>query len=272
MRAQMRKDPSPVDKADPVATAIARGVNHLGGVLAKDTIPASGVAARALILAAARGYVPPAPLDPMIARLKQPAAWPETQRIPLAWALAAAERHGRAASTDLEVAAKLVRNTQEADGSYGTLLDTWRARFILIEAGAQPDEVWITMIDRWVRGAAPESIAEAASVLLALDLAGDVMAENLRRTCLGLLRPAQSAAGGWGAADSTSTVVETALSVMALAVLQAEPRMARSTYRPEELAGAIARGKAFLASAQHADGDWGSLDASGWALLALLAP
>jgi len=256
-----------------VTAAIASGAKSLSAALAKDTFPASGVATRALILAAARGHVPAAPLDPMIGRLKQPAAWPAGQRIPLAWALAAAERHGRAASTDLAAAAKLVRDTQEADGSYGSLLDSWRARFILIEAGAQPDEVWITMIDRWVRGAAPETIAEAATVLLALDLAGDVMAENLRRTCLGLLRPAQSAAGGWGAAGSTTTaVMDTALAVMALVVLHAEPRMARSTYRAEELADAIARGKAFLASAQRADGGWGSLDASGWALLALLAP
>lgn len=253
-----------------MAAAVARGVRYLGPAVAKGRL--NGEAARALVIAEARGHRPPAPLDAMLAALKQTAAWPREDRIALGWALAAAERHGRAASTDLAAAAKLVTAEQQADGSYGSLLDTWRARVTLIESGAQPDEVWIIMLDRWVRGVTAEDTADAAAILLALDLAGDVMADTLRRACLSLLRGAQTASGGWGpTAGAAPRVLETALAVMALAMLNGEPRMARSTYRPEELTDAIAKGKAYLVSQQQPDGRWTDLSTSGWAVLALLA-
>src|SRR5688572_31808800 len=46
-------------------------------------------------------------------RSKSAAQWPKADRIALAHALAAAERHGRAASTDLAAAAKLLTGDQQ---------------------------------------------------------------------------------------------------------------------------------------------------------------
>jgi hypothetical protein len=194
--------------------------------------------------------------------LKQPPKWPKGERIALGYALAAAERHGKAASTDLEAAAKLITAEQQQDGSYGgSLFDTWRARATLVASGIQPDEVWVILIDRWVRGVVIESVTDAALTLLALDLAGDVMADNLRRTALGIVR----------SKHVPSQPFETAVVVLALTVLDAEPRMARSTYRPEELKEAIAAGKTALVKQQRADGSWpGTLRDSAWALMALL--
>ena len=219
--------------------------------------------ARALIVANAKGHDAGAALDPVIAYLKQPAKWPNADRIALGFALAAAERHGKAASTDLEAAAKLITADQQPDGSYGgSLFDTWRARATLVASGIQPDEVWVILIDRWVRGVTVESVTDAALTLLALDLAGDVMAENLRRTALGVVR----------SKHTPSQTFETALVVLALTMLDAEPRMARSSYRPEELKAAIAAGKAALVKQQRADGGWpGTVRDSAWALMALLA-
>ena len=67
------------------------------------------------------------------------------------------------------------------------------------------------------------------------------------------------------------SVAIAALAVLALSMLDAEPRLARSTYRPEELKDAIARGKAYLASQQRPDGSWQGGGSIAWALLALLA-
>jgi hypothetical protein len=196
----------------------------------------------------------------------------EADRIALGHAVTACDRHGRAASTDLAAAAKLLTGDQQQDGSYGSILDTWRARQTLIESGMQPDDVWIILIDRWVRGISQvDTTREVAAALLALDVTSDVMAENLRRSSLGYLRNAQSAEGGWGPKADKPTIIDTALAVLALSVLDVEPRLARSTYRPEELKDAIARGKKYLASEQRPDGSWAESGSTPWALLALLS-
>jgi hypothetical protein len=266
---QNKKDTAAVDTADPIAAAAARAVEYL-----KKQVNAkapNGEVIRALVIAGAKGYDVGSSLDSVLPVLKSPSAWAKTDRIALGHALAAAERHGRAASTDVAAAAKLLIGEQQQDGSYGSILDTWRARHTLIESGMQPDEVWIITIDRWVRGISQlDTTAEVAATLLALDLSGDVMAENLRRSGLGYLRNAQSKDGGWGAKDGTPTIIDTALAVLSLSMLDAEPRMARSTYRPEELKEAIARGKTYLASQQRPDGSWTESGAAPWALLALL--
>jgi len=314
--AQLKKEPTAIDKADPVATAIARGVGYLTKEVPKwkaehpcYSCHNNGDATRALLVAAAKGYDIGTSLDDTLAFLKQPGQWDQNKtpdgfddkqlaRVQFASALAVAERHGKAASTDLDPAAKLLVADQKADGSwtldqsqsiaspatYGTIIATWSARTTLISSGMQPDNFTIVQADRWIRGIAPENVIDAAGTLLALEHAGDVMAENLRRTCLSILRSGQSPAGGWGPyVTAAPQVFDTAMAVLALSLLDVEPRLARSTYRPEELKEAIANGKAYLVSQQRPDGSWPEttrpadqesyaqrISTTGWAMLALL--
>ena len=267
---QAKKEATAVDKIDPVTIAAIRAVDYLKKqVNAKSP---DGEAIRALVIAGAKKYDTGAALDPVLPFLKSPAKWPKADRIALGHALAAAERHGKAASTDLAAAAKLLTGDQQQDGSFGSILDTWRARQTLVESGMQPDDVWIILIDRWVRGISQiDTTREVAAALLALDLSSDVMADNLRRTSLSYIRNAQSKDGGWGPKADKPTITDTSLAVLALSVLDGDPRMARSTYRPEELKDAIARGKAYLASQQRPDGGWAESGSTPWALLALLS-
>lgn len=267
---QAKKEATAIDKADPIAVAAARAVEFLKRRLTPSS--PNGEMIRALVIAGAKGHDTAAALDPVLPFLKSPAKWPKAERIALGHALAAAERHGKAASTDLAAAAKLLTGDQQQDGSYGSILDTWRARHTLIESGMQPDDVWIILIDRWVRGIPQvDTTSEVAAALLALDLSSDVMADNLRRSSLSYLRNAQSQEGGWGPKGDQPTIMDTALAVLALSMLDADPRMARSAYRREELKDAIARGKAYLASQQRPDGSWAAGGAIPWALLALLS-
>ena len=267
---QLKKEATAVDKADPIAAAAGRAVDFLKRRLAPKQ--PNGEMIRALVIAGAKGHDVGTALDAALPFLKSPAQWPKDERIALAHALAAAERHGRAASTDLAAAAKLLTGDQQQDGSYGSILDTWRARQTLIESGMQPDDVWIILIDRWVRGISEvDTTSEVAAALLALDVTSDVMADNLRRTSLSYLRNAQTKEGGWGPKGDAPTIIDTALAVLALSMLDTEPRLARSTYRPEELKDAIARGKAYLAAQQRPDGSWINGGSTPWALLALLS-
>lgn len=308
--AQLTKEATAVDKADPSAAAIARGVDYLKKETAKwSAAPAcascTGDGARALLAAAAKGYDPGATLDDTVAFLKQSGAWDQRisggdkslARIQFASALAVAERHGKAAASDLEAAAKLIVADQKSDGSwgdpdtagspatYGTILATWTARSTLIASGIQPDFFSVVQADRWIRSITPETTLDAAATILALELSSDVMAENLRRTCLGMLRSAQKPeVGGWArAADAAPQVFETAIAVLALGSLETEPRLARSAYTAAELKDAIANGKKFLVAQQKADGSWPEaaaatqdsypqrISTSAWAILALLA-
>jgi len=303
-------------KADPYSAAIAKGVGYL-----KVEVPRwkaehpcyschnNGDATRALLVAGAKGYDIGTSLDDTLAFLKQPSRWDQNKaqpgfddktlaKIQFASALAVAERHGKAASTDLDAAAKLLVAEQQADGSwqldssqslgspatYGTLIATWSARSTLIASGMQPDNFTIVQADKWFRGLTPENVLEASAVLLALELSGDVMAEHLRRTCLSILRTGQAPTGGWGPyVTAAPQVFDTALAVLALSALDVEPRLARSAYRPEELKDAIAAGKRFIVSQQRFDGSWPEttrpanqesyaqrISTTGWALLGLL--
>lgn len=314
--AQLQKETTTTDKADPNAAAIAKGVGYLKVEVPKwkaehpcYSCHNNGDAARALLVASARGYDIGTSLDDTLAFLKQPATWDQNKapsgfddktlaKIQFASALAVAERHGKAASTDLEAAAKLLVAEQQADGSwqlddsqsiaspatYGTLIATWSARSSLIASGMQPDNFTIVQADRWIRGVTPENVIDAAAMVLALGDAGDVMAENLRRTSLSILRTGQAPIGGWGPYVTTAPqVFDTALAVLALRSLESEPRLARSAYRPEELKEAIANGRKYIASQQQPDGSWPEttrpanqesyaqrISTTGWAILALL--
>jgi hypothetical protein len=315
--AQVAKQATAVDKADPNAAAIARGVGYLVKEVPKwkaehpcYSCHNNGDATRALLVAGAKGYDIGTAIDDTLAFLKQPSKWDQNKapsgfddkalaRVQFASALAVAERHGKAASTDLEAAAKLLVADQKADGSwtlddsqslgspvtYGPIIATWSARSTLIASGIQPDFFSIVQADRWIRGITPENVLDAAGTVLALELASDVMAENLRRSCLSILRQGQSAdTGGWGPyVTAAPQVFDTAMAVLALSSLDVEPRLARSAYRPEELKAAIANGKKYLVSQQKPDGSWPEttrpanqesyaqrISTTGWAMLALL--
>jgi hypothetical protein len=316
--AQVQKEATAVDKADPNAAAIAKGVDYLKVEVPKwkqehpcYSCHNNGDATRALLVAGAKGYDIGTSLDETLTFLKQPSQWDQNKapsgfddkqlaRIQFASALAVAERYGKAASTDLEAAAKLLVFDQKPDGSwqldnsqslgspatYGTILATWSARRSLIASGMQPDNFTIVQADRWIRGVTPENVLDASATILALELSSDVMAENLRRNCLSILREGQSPAGGWGPyVTAAPQVFDTALAVLALSLLEAEPRLARSAYRVEELKEAIANGKKYIVSQQRPDGSWPEttrpanqesyaqqISTSAWALLALLAP
>lgn len=304
--AQLTKESTAANNTDPNAAAIARGVAYLVKEVPKWKVEGSCYycdATRALLISSAKGHDIGTLLDGTLAFLKQPAQWDQHNalaRLQLASALAVAERLGKAASTDLETAAKRLVADQQADGSwqsdqsrslaspatYGDIIATWSARSTLIASGIQPDFFSVVQADRWIRGLAPANVLDAAATVLALELASDVMAENLRRTCLSILRQAQSAdTGGWGpTADAAPQVFDTAMAVLALSALDVEPRLARSAYRPEQLKEAIASGKKYLASQQKADGSWPEttrtasqesypqrIAITGWAMLALLA-
>ncbi|MFM8531985.1 MAG: hypothetical protein ACKOEC_00065 [Acidimicrobiia bacterium] len=293
---------------DPYASVITRGVEYLKGQAPKWK-PNNGDATRALLVASSKGHDIGTSLDDTLALLKQPSQWDQNKAaggsadqplatIQVAGALAVAERHGKAASTDLDAAAKLLVAKQDADGSwhlddsqsigspatYGQLIATWSARTTLIASGMQPDNFTIVQTDKWIRGITPGNVLEASATLLTLDLASDVMAENLRRTCLSLLRTGQSPEGGWGPyVTAAPQVFDTALAIIALGSLRVEPRLARSAYRPEQLDEAIANAKTYLVTQQKADGSWPEttrpahqesyaqrIATTGWALLALM--
>jgi hypothetical protein len=314
--AQIKQNAPAADKTGPVAAAISRGVDYLTQEVPKwkaghpcYSCHNNGDATRALLMASAKGYDIGTSLDDTLAFLKQPAKWDQNKapdgfddkqlaRVQFASALALAERHGKAASTDLEQAAKLLVADQQADGSwtldqsqsiaspatYGAIIATWSARSTLIASGMQPDSFTIVAADRWIRGIVPENVIDAAGTVLALELASDVMAENLRRTSLQIIRQGQGPDGGWGPyVTAKPQVFDTAMAVLALSLLDVEPRLARSTYRAEELKEAIAKGKAYLVSQQRPDGSWPEttrpadqesyaqrISTSGWAMLALL--
>lgn len=316
--AQLTKGPTAVDKADPYAVSIAKGVDYLKAEVPKwkaghpcYSCHNNGDATRALLVAGSKGYDIGTSLDDTLAFLKQPSQWDQNKapsgfddktlaKIQFASALAVAERHGKAASSDLEAAAKLLVAEQHANGSweldsspslgspatYGTLIATWSARATLIASGMQPDNFTIVQTDKFIRGLTPENVLEASATVLALELSSDVMAENLRRNCLSILRTGQSPDGGWGpSVTAAPQVFDTALAVLALSSLKAEPRLARSAYRPEQLDEAIANGKKYLVSQQKADGSWPEttrpanqesyaqrISTTGWALLALMTP
>lgn len=252
------------NQSDPNAAAITNAVAFLSKDIARSNDPD---AARALLIASGKGYDVGTALDRILPVLKDPAQWPKDARAHYAVALAAAERYGKAAMTDLEAAAKLLVTEQHPDGSYGSMLDSWLARVALIAAGLQPDNFTVVQIDKFVRGATVESLSDALSAALALEWASDVMAEGLRRTSLTVIRDHQRANGSFGE-EGGPAIYTTALAVLALTALDSEPRMARSSYRPEELKDAIASGKKYLVAQQRPDGGW--TESTPWALLALL--
>jgi hypothetical protein len=269
----------------------------------------NGDATGALIVAGMRGYDIGSAVDDTVDFLRVPTRWDQNKveggfddrtlaRIQFASALAVAERAGRAPASTLVDAAKIIAADQQPDGSwtldtskslaspttYGTLIATWSARAALVASGREPDDLSIVQTDRFFRGVQVENVIDAAAVTLGLDVAEDVMAERLRAQCLGILREGQGPSGGWGPyLTAPPQVFDTAMAVLALSLLETDPRLARKVYRPEELRDAISRGRDYLVSQQRPDGSWPEttrptgqesyaqrISTTGWALLALL--
>jgi hypothetical protein len=270
----------------------------------------NGDATRALLAARQRGHDIGSALDDTLAFLNDPARWDQNKtqggdddkplaRLHFASALAASEAAAPKPSAALVAAARIIEADQKQDGSwtldasqslgspttYGTALATASARSTLIAAGREPDDFAVAQIDRWMRTVEVANVIDAAAVVLGLGISEDVMGDKQRRQCLAILREGQSKDGGWGPFVSAAPqVFDTAVAVLALTQLLVEPRLARSTYRVEELKDAIARGRVWLVAQQRSDGSWPEttrpanqesyaqrISTTGWALLALLA-
>jgi hypothetical protein len=297
-------------------TAIKRGVAFLTKEVPKwhadhqcYSCHNNGDAARALIVAGMRGYDIGPAVDDTVDFLRVSSRWDQNKmpggfddrtlaRIQFASALASAERAGRAPASALVDAAKIIAADQQGDGSwtldaskslaspatYGSLLATASARALLIASGREPDDFSIVQIDRFFRSTQVENVIDAAAVILGLDAGEDVMAENLRANCLRIVREGQGPDGGWGPfVTAPAQVFDTAIVVLALGVMETDPRLARKVYRPEELTAAAARGRDYLVAQQRPDGSWlettrpagqesyaQRISTTGWALLALL--
>jgi hypothetical protein len=268
----------------------------------------NGEAARALLLAANRGHDVGAALAETRQFLQSPTGWAANKshgddevlmRLQFAAALAAAGENDLNASPALVEAAKVMLADQMQDGSWvpdasdppnsplnwGTAVATWMARSTLIASGREPDDFSVAQTDRWLRAVEVATVPDAAGVVLGLGVTSDVMADKQRAQYLNLLRFAQRDSGGWGPMPNAerATVFDTALVLLALQQLETDPRLARSTYRVEELREAIGKGRAYLAAQQNADGSWPETMRSGaaasesqrlsttaWALTALL--
>jgi squalene cyclase len=238
----------------------------------------NGDGARALYAAAARGYrVPDSALADSTRWLRAPAGWDRNRgnpavsdkklaRIQFAAALSQAPEAGPALA---EAAASLLPY-QEPDGSwrvdtggavgnpvtYGVALATYLSRETLRRAGLGKGA---EKADRWLSGAKPANVPDAAALLLA---------SPGRRDCADFLLAAQSSDGGWGPhAMSPSEAFDTALALLAL----------------HDHAGPVAKGRAFLISIQQSDGGWPEttrpsggqsyaqrISTSAWATLALI--
>jgi hypothetical protein len=267
-----------------------------------------GDAARALFLASHRGIDVGSALADTRAALQNPAGWASNKghgddevlmRLQFAAALAAEGEKDLDASPALVEAAKLLLADQTKDGTWepdasdppsspvtwGTAIATAMARNTLIASGRQPDDFAVAQTDRWLRTVEVETVPDAAGVVLGLGVTSDVMADKQRAKYLNLLRFAQREGGGWGAEPNAeyATAFDTAVVLLALQQLEGDPRLARSTYRVEELRAAIEKGRRFLIEMQQPDGGWPEtgrgpskksealrLSTTGWALAALV--
>jgi hypothetical protein len=226
----------------------------------------NGDAARALFLAAARGYtVPPAALEDTVRWLRDPDGWNHNHGNPgfsdqrlarLQFAAALAEAYHSGYTHDREAllkAAELVAPDQDSGGSWkvetggiagapatwGTLLATYMARRTLEIADARRFRDNIRRATQWLAMVKPENVPDRAAILLALPASGG---KNLDA-----LLAAEGSDGGWGSQPrAPAEAFDTAVAMLALAGLR--PTAYTTT--------AIERGRAFLIKSQLKDGAW----------------
>ncbi len=156
--------------------------------------------------------------------------------------------------------------------TYGRPLATLMARDVLRAADQDAFRVPIERAEAWLGKFRPESIPDAAAVVIAIP---EQDRSGARKSALDLLLRGQGADGGWGPFPSSPPEpFDTALAVLALI---------RSGSTPEARAKAR-RGRDFLLANQEPDGSWiettrpagnlsyaQRLSTTGWATLALLA-
>jgi hypothetical protein len=250
----------------------------------------NGDGARALFTAIRLHYVVPSEsLADSTEWLKQPAKWDSNRgnpafsdkklaRIQFAAALAAGAEAGLVKDKRIvaEAAASLLPD-QERDGSwqvdtgtslgspvtYGASLATVISRRTLEAAHDSRLSSAISKADQWLAARKPESVMDAAALL---------MASPSRKDCLQVLVAAQNSDGGWGPQPRLPTeVFDTALAILGLA----QTGVGES---------AIGRGRNYLIQRQLPPGGWPGttrptgadsyaqhISTSAWATLALLA-
>lgn len=188
----------------------------------------------------------------------------------------------------LESAAGLVADCQQPDGSWkidgpdtigspatwGRALCTAMAHRVLRQTDPRRFERALARSGEWLRSAPPETVLDAAAVLIGLDSAADAAAVKQRARCLALIRKGEAKGGGWGPyVQSPPEPFDTAA---VLVGLSGSPASA-------EQAALIDRGRSYLVSSQLADGNWPEttrpaqatsyaqrLSTTGWATQALL--
>jgi len=240
----------------------------------------NGDGARALYSARRQGYAVAAEaLRDTTAWLLRPGDWDSNGGNPLASdkklariQFAAALAEADADRDTLIKAADSLLVYQEKDGSwqvdatavagspvtYGPVLATYMARRTLARADAARFRDAISRADGWLRNVKPDSVPDAAALLMAFD----------KRESFDLIRRAQAADGGWGPRPHTpSEVFDTALVLLAL------PRGETAE-----------RGRAYLIRSQLPSGGWPEttrpsggqsyaqhISTTAWATMALLA-
>jgi prenyltransferase beta subunit len=257
----------------------------------------NGDAARALFLAARRGYhIPAEALAATTAWLSAPAGWDENKGDPgfsdkrladvqFAAALLTGLETGQLTEPRaLQTAAQRLVKQQDANGAwpmdvgnaagspatYGTALATWQALRVL--QAVRPPVEFATATQRalrWLRQQRPQNVPLAATLLLAFP-----QDAGLRTQCVNFLRQAQTRDGGWGPyASAPPEAFDTALALLALAQVRQHTSV-------EPL---IQRGRQFLTATQNPDGSWPAttrppggtsyaqqMSTTGWATQALL--
>jgi hypothetical protein len=271
----------------------------------------NGDAARALIAATRSGIDVGDALADTLEWLRHPERWEHNAgrgdasddrilaRIQFGSALAAAVDSNLASHEALTDAAGHIARDQQRDGSwrlddsaslgspatYGLALATSSARSTLARSRDPRLTAAVVQADRWLRELDVKTVLDSSAVVLGLERATDEAAANQRRRSLALIEKGEAPGGGWGPyVTSPPEPFDTAVAMLALVSLTAQPAIASPILGASELADAIGRGRRYLIGRQVADGSWPEttrpagqesyaqrISTTGWAALALLA-